>query len=107
MASRQRAVIWAESAATALEDVVAYIAKDSREGALRVLTSTLETAASLTTLAERGRTVPELADETLRELFVFRYRLMYRVFSEHVTIVAFVHGARDFANWSRDHSHEI
>ena len=59
-------------------------------------------AASLETLAERGRVVPELADPTIREVFVFRYRLMYRIETERVTILAFVHGARDFARWRRE-----
>jgi hypothetical protein len=30
-------------------------------------------------------------------LFVDSYRLIYRIFEETVTIVAFVHGARDLA----------
>jgi toxin ParE1/3/4 len=102
VASRYRTVIWAESAETALDEVVTYIAQDSRDQAIKVLIRTLEAAASLQTLADRGRIVPELRESDLRELFVFRYRLMYRVAAEQVRIVAFVHGARDFANWPRD-----
>jgi plasmid stabilization system protein ParE len=56
-------------------------------------------AASLATLSERGRVVPELGDAGIREVFVFRYRLMYRVEQARVVIVAFVHGAQDFAAW--------
>jgi plasmid stabilization system protein ParE len=102
VASRYRTVIWAESAEAALDEVVTYIAQDSRDQAIKVLIRTLEAAASLQTLADRGRIVPELRESDLRELFVFRYRLMYRVAAEQVRIVAFVHGARDFANWHRD-----
>jgi plasmid stabilization system protein ParE len=43
--------------------------------------------------------VPETNDPAIRETFVFRYRLMYRVEDERVVVVAFVHGARDFATW--------
>jgi plasmid stabilization system protein ParE len=47
-------------------------------------------------MSERGREVPEIRDGRTRELLVQRYRLMYEVSDEHVEIVAFVHGARDF-----------
>lgn len=97
MAPRERRVIWAESAQLALDEVIAYIATDSRANALRVLESVLEAARHLSTLAERGRVVPELNDPTVREVFVFRYRLMYHVEPDRVEVRAFVHGARDFA----------
>jgi hypothetical protein len=58
--------------------------------------------ASLETLAERGRIVPELADAHVRELLVFKYRLLYRVSEDAVTIVAFLRGVRDFTTWRKD-----
>ena len=79
MAAGRRSVVWAESARAALDDVVTYIAQDSREAAVRVLVATLDTASSLDQHAERGRIVPELNQPDLRELFVFDYRLLYRV----------------------------
>ncbi|MBI2150546.1 MAG: type II toxin-antitoxin system RelE/ParE family toxin [Acidobacteria bacterium] len=54
----------------------------------------LEAAASLAEFAERGQTVPEFADESIREFLVKPYRLIYKVTEEHVFIVAFIHGAR-------------
>jgi plasmid stabilization system protein ParE len=62
----------------------------------------LESAASLRDFAYRGRLVPEIADESIREVFVYRYRLMYRVRDRSVEIVAFIHSARDFQNWRHD-----
>jgi toxin ParE1/3/4 len=99
MAARVREVIWAESARDALDDVITYIAQDSHEAAVHVLEAAIETAARLATLSERGRVVPETNDPAIREMFVFRYRLMYRVEDKRVVIVAFLHGARDFASW--------
>lgn len=101
MAARLREVVWAGSARDALDEVVTYIAQDSRPAALDVLEAALEAATSLATLSERGRVVPETNDPAIREIFVFRYRLMYRVEHERVVVVAFVHGARDFATWRR------
>ena len=74
MAARRREVVWAESARTGLDEVIEYIAQDSRERALQVLQHALESASSLSTLADRGRMVPEFNDAAKRELFVFRYR---------------------------------
>jgi plasmid stabilization system protein ParE len=99
MAARVREVVWAESARAALDDVLTYIAQESHQTAAHVLEAAIEAAASLATLSERGRVVPETSDPVIREVFVFRYRLMYRVEDERVVVVAFVHGARDFTTW--------
>jgi toxin ParE1/3/4 len=102
VAPRERRVVWAESAQLALDEVIEYIAIDSRADALRVLESALAAARHLSTLAERGRVVPELNDPAVREVFVYRYRLMYRVEPDRVEVRAFVHGARDFAALRRN-----
>ena len=101
MAGR-RAVAWSQSAQSALDEVITYINQDSPANARRVLTAALEGAASLGTLAERGRIVPELADPYMRELLVLKYRLLYRVSDDGVTVVAFLRGVRDFATWRKD-----
>lgn len=98
MAARRR-VIWAPRAQAALDEAVAFVAQDSPVGALRVLEQALAAADSLATLSERGRVVPERNDAGLREIFVFRYRLLYEVHQDSVRIVAFLHGARDFDSW--------
>jgi len=101
MAARVREVVWAESARDTLEAVVAYMAQDSPQAAARFLDDTLRVGTSLTTLAERGRVVPELNDPVIREVLVHKYRLLYEVGDERVLIVAFLHGARDFATWQK------
>jgi plasmid stabilization system protein ParE len=53
VAPRSRRVVWSVAARTALDEIVDYIARDSREAALQVLTRALETGASLSTLPER------------------------------------------------------
>lgn len=102
MVARKYRVVWARSAQSALDDAIAYIAEDSREAAARVLQLVLETADGLSTLARRGRVVPEVGDPTIREVFAFRYRLLYQVGEDAVEIVAFLHGATDFERWPRD-----
>jgi len=99
MAARTCPVVWAQSARAALDEVLAYVAQDSQRAALQILDRALEAADSLATLSERGRVVPELGDPAIREVFVHRYRLLYRIERERIVVVAFLHGARDFAEW--------
>jgi plasmid stabilization system protein ParE len=101
VATRRR-VSWTPEARRTLDEVLEYIARDSQEGARRVLEQALAAARSLETLAERGRVVPEISAPSIREVFVYRYRLMYRVANDSVQILAFIHGARDFDRWYRD-----
>jgi plasmid stabilization system protein ParE len=86
--------------------VIEYIAQDSPQAAVQVLDDALRVATSLATFAERGRVVRELNDPAIRELFVDKYRLQYEVGDMRVLIVAFLHGARDFATWQESQTRE-
>ena len=99
MAGRRRRVAWTLGAQDALTEALEFIAEDSADGAWRVLRAALNLAESLATLSERGRIVPEYSRPEIREVFVYSYRLMYKVDRESVTIIAFVHGAIDFGRW--------
>lgn len=99
MARRRREVIWTLQAQAMLDEAILYIAEDSLPAAQRTLERALEAAVSLATLSERGRVVPELGIPTIREIFVQRYRLIYEVYETKVEVLAFLHGARDFAKW--------
>jgi hypothetical protein len=49
------------------------MARDSFDGAQKCLRVTLDLAASLETLAERGRELPEIGDPSVREVFVWSH----------------------------------
>ena len=99
MADRRRRIVWTHQARSALDEIVSYIAQDSIQGARAVLEEALGAAEGLAALSGRGRIVPELADPSIREVFVGNYRLMYEVTSTTVSILVILHGARDFAKW--------
>lgn len=101
MVGRRRRLTWTEEARRALDEVLEYIARDSLDGARALLEQVLVAAESMATLSERGRVVPELEDSRIREVFVYSYRLLYEVTPSEVRILAFLHGARDFAKWRR------
>jgi hypothetical protein len=67
-----------------------------------VLSQTLDAVASLSTLSERGRVVPELDDPSIREESVFPYRLLDQVRESTVVVLALLRGARDFHTWRAD-----
>lgn len=104
MARQLRKVNWTATAQRTLDEAVAYIAQDSLPAAKRLLEDALSTAESLSAFGERGRIIPEMQQPNVRELFVGRYRLMYEVFEAKVEILAFIHGARDFAKWRKSHT---
>ena len=70
-----------------------YIARDSVTYAATFVQEVREAAASLDFFAARGRVVPEFADETVRELLLGPYRLVYSITGNEVIVLALVHGA--------------
>jgi len=47
--------------------------------------------------------VPELSDSSIREIFVYSYRLAYRIEDDRISILALIHGRRDFQKaWNEE-----
>lgn len=94
-------VIWASAALEDLEAAAEYIQRDSPAYAASFVTRTLQAARSLSDFPERGRNIPEIRDETIREIFIQSYRLIYRIEKASVSILALIHGRRDLVTaWS-------
>ena|SRR5581483_360638 len=83
---------WSPEAAEDIEEIAAYIRKDSPLYAQQVVEELITASRRLMQFPLRGRNVPELASH--RECFVYSYRLIYRVDENHVLIVAVIHGKR-------------
>jgi toxin ParE1/3/4 len=79
-----------------VEAAAEYIARDSAHYASALIYEARLAARSLRKFPQRGRVVPELRDAAVREIFVKQYRLIYEVQSDRVTVLAFLHGARQF-----------
>jgi plasmid stabilization system protein ParE len=91
-----RKVIWAYAAEEDLEAAASYIHRDSPVYAASFVDRALEAGRSLNEFAERGRIVPELRDSSIREIFIYSYRLVYRIEDDRISILALIHGRRDF-----------
>ena len=89
-----REVAWTDPGWDDLEAAAAYIARDSEYYEASFVQVALEAAASLAEFAERGQTVLEFGDESIREFLAKPYRLIYKVTDEHVFIVAVIHGSQ-------------
>ena len=87
-------VVWSPEALEDVNDIAAYIARDSAFYAAAVVEKVLATAIGLNQFPEAGRIVPELNQPDIRERFVYSYRLIYRVEPGRILVTAVVHGRR-------------
>lgn len=90
-----RKVVWSYEAATDLEELAEYIARDSAFYAASFVREILDVSCSLDRFSERGRMVPELGKPSVRELFVRGYRLIYGIEKSRIVILGLIHGKRD------------
>jgi toxin ParE1/3/4 len=91
---------WAESAVVGVVEAVEYIARDSPSYAATLAVRADRAALSLSEFPHRGRLVHEYHDSRVREIIVGKsYRLIYRIDVHTVSIIAFVHTARDLAKF--------
>ena len=87
-------VIWTDPARADLAAARDYIALDDPAAASRVADRIIGRTEILADLPLAGAVVPEYADEDLREVLEYPYRIIYRVYPDRVDITAVVHGAR-------------
>lgn len=99
-----RTVTWTEAALQDIDEIAAFISRDSKLYASAFVKEARQAGRSLKRFPERGRVVPEVGDSEIRELFVRRYRLIYKIEdASKIYIVRFIHGARDFGTlWSHE-----
>lgn len=90
-------VDWSDPALGDLDDIVRHISKDSPYYAREFIERVFDRTDKLKDFPLVGRWVPEADDKTIREVFVQGYRVMYRVESERVLVLAVIHGSRDVA----------
>jgi toxin ParE1/3/4 len=87
-------IIWSEQALDDIDAIAEYISRDSPFYAQRVAEEILDLATSIAEQPKIGRIVPELKDESVRERFIYSYRVIYEIRSSQVEIIAVIHGRR-------------
>lgn len=88
---------WTEPAVFDLDNIHAYIARDSAEYADAFIERLILSAERLESFPASGRVVPEAKDQRVREVVVENYRIIYRLKKGMIQILAVLHGARNLA----------
>ncbi len=68
---------WSREALEDIESIATYIEKDSPIYAKSAFSKIFEKAEILQEFSELGRIAPELNDSTIREIFVYSYRIIF------------------------------
>jgi len=89
-------IIWSPQAIEDVEAIRAYVARDSPRYADLLVERLISVAEGLETDPLSGRVVPEVGDDTVREVIHGNYRIVYRVRPDRVEIATVFHGARLF-----------
>lgn len=89
---------WSPRAASNLEDICTYIAKDSEYYASLFAKKIFSIIKDIPQFPKAGRIVPEYKNENIREKIYDNYRIVYRITGEFIEIVAICHGARQLEN---------
>jgi addiction module RelE/StbE family toxin len=93
-------VVWSPEAIEDLQSIAEYIERDSEFYARSVVMKILDVSRSIKNFPSRGRVVPEVGDDNIRELFVYSYRVIYQIQESEILIVAVIHGKRLFESIS-------
>ncbi len=87
-------VEWSDEARADLRRIAEFLAQDSPRYASTIVDAVLTRVEHLERFPRMGRMVPELGDESFREILVYSYRVMYRLEGDDVTIAAVIHSKR-------------
>ena len=89
-------LIWAPSALDDIDAIAEFIARDSVDRAALFVTRIIEIADRLQEFPLSGRVIPEIGDQSCREIIYGSYHIMYRIEGNDIWITGIVHGARDW-----------
>jgi plasmid stabilization system protein ParE len=94
-------VIWNELALRDVEAILHFVAQESPLFAERLADQFWEVDGRLGPHPLIGWRVPEFEEDTIRELLVHSYRVIYVVRAETCYVVAVIHGSRDLTRHIR------
>lgn len=89
-------VHWTENAIGQLVNIYEYIAINSPTFAKRMVDRITRRSEQIADHPFSGRKVPEYESDDVRELIETPYRIIYRIKSDQIDVLAVIHGARLF-----------
>jgi len=90
-----RRLRWTEHAATQLGAIAEYLGLASPVYAEQVIDRVVRRLEQAVAYPESGRAVPELGQDTVRELIEPPYRLIYQVDAASITVLSILHGRQE------------
>ncbi len=87
-------IVITETAYADLEDIENYISQDSPTIARKFIVRIFDRIEQLYDYPESGKPVPEIKDQTIKELLLNKYRIIYQIQEDKINILRVVHGAR-------------
>lgn len=87
-------VVWTDEAKAHLDGIYRYIKRDAPFYAAQTVDRLTRRVDQLIEHPRSGRIVPKFDDVNLRELIAHPYRLIYRLKSDRIDIIAIFHGAQ-------------
>jgi plasmid stabilization system protein ParE len=91
-------VIVLQPALDDLEEIVLYIAKDSKASALKMHDKIVDSVNRLETFPKLGTLVPDrkMSESGLRFFVIDKYLLFYKIYDGEINILRILRGARDY-----------
>lgn len=88
-------VKWTDHAKAQLHHIYQYISQDSPFYAKWVTKALVKKTIGLDVLPRKGRKVPELNEDAVRELSLYSYRIIYELKAGHIEVLAVIHKRQD------------
>ncbi|MBW2671293.1 MAG: type II toxin-antitoxin system RelE/ParE family toxin [Deltaproteobacteria bacterium] len=85
---------WTDNSIGHLLGIYEYIARNSPVYAKRVVDRITRRSEQIAEFPLSGRKVPEYKAENIREIIEKPYRIIYRIKSDQIDILAVIHGAK-------------
>lgn len=87
-------VDWTETAIEHLDSIYEYVARNSPTYAQRTVDVLTRRSQQIAQFPYSGRAVPELDLPQVREVVEGPYRIIYRIRSDQIDVLAVIHGAQ-------------
>lgn len=88
-------VLWSYVAVGNLIESNRFIAKENPEAARSVINDIYEAGNRIKQFPGKGRIVPEIRKQNVREIFCRDYRIIYKIESKRITILTVRHMRQD------------
>ena len=88
-------IIWTEGALEDLNSIGEYYERSSSLYASSIVEQLYTATEGLQHFPRRGRKVPEVDHDLLRELIIEGYRLVYQIIKARIEIIAILHSRQD------------